>query len=67
MKTSSEVFVNKTDIGLSEHYVVWFELGRNFGRSRKNARRILYKWRIDRLQDKEMRNEYQVEIGLHAS
>ena len=29
--------------------------------------RILYKWRIDRLQDKEIRNEYQAELGLHAS
>ena len=33
----------------------------------EKARRILYKWRIDRLQDKEIRNEYQVELGLHAS
>ena len=52
------------DIGSLDHYLVWFELGRNFGKSRKKAKRILYKWRIDRLQDKEIRNEYQAELGL---
>ena len=67
MKESSNVFVDSTDIGSSDHYLVWFELGRNFGKSRKKARRILYKWRIDRLQDKETRNEYQDELGLHAN
>ena len=66
MKESSNVFVDSTDIGSSDHYLVWFELGRNFGKSRKKARRILYKWRIYRLQDKEARNEYQDELGLHA-
>ena len=35
MKESSEVFVNETDIGLSDHYLVWFELGRDFGINRK--------------------------------
>ena len=55
----SDVFVHKSDIVLSDHYVVWFELGKNFGRSGKKARRILYKWRIDtcRLQDKEIKKE----------
>ena len=67
MRESSNVFVDSTDIGSSDHYLVWFELGRNFGKSRKKARRILYKWRIDRLQDKETRNEYQDELGLHAN
>ena len=69
MKESSNVFVDSTDtcIGSSDHYLVWFELGRNFGKSRKKARRILYKWRRDRLQDKETRNEYQDELGPHAN
>ena len=40
MKESSNVFVDSTDIGSSDHYLVWFELGRNFGKSRKKARRI---------------------------
>ena len=32
MKESSSVFVGRTDIGSSDHYLVWFELGRNFVR-----------------------------------
>ena len=67
MKESSTFFVDKTDIGWSDHYLVCFELGRKFGKSWKKAQRILYKWRIARLQDKEIRNEYQVELGLNAS
>ena len=72
MKTSSDIFVHKTDIqnthvGSSDHYLVWFELGRNFARSRNKAKRILYKWQVDRLQDKTIRNEYQTELGLHAN
>ena len=55
MKESSNVFVGSTDIhvGSSDHYLVWFELGRNFGKSRKKARLVLYKWRIDRLQNRD--------------
>ena len=44
MNSSNDVFVDKTDIGSSDHYLVWFELGRNFGKSRKKAKHILYKW-----------------------
>ena len=57
-------FVDITDIRSSDHYLVWFELGRNFGKSRKEAKRILYKWRVDRLQDKMIRSEYKVELGI---
>ena len=67
MKASSDVFVDRTDIGSSDHYLVWFELGRSFGRNRKKAKRILYKWRVDRLQDKTTRSEYQAELGIHAN
>ena len=67
MKASSDVFVDRTDVGSSDHYLVWFELGRTFGRNRKKAKRILYKWRVDRLQDKAIRNEYQAELGLCAN
>ena len=39
----SNVFVDKTDIRSSDHYLVWFELGRNFARSRNKAKHFLYK------------------------
>ena len=54
MKKSSNVFVDTTDIGSSDHFLVWFELERNFGRSRKKAKRIFIN-EIDRLQDKEIK------------
>ena len=31
IKASNDVFVDKTDIGSLDHYLVWFELGQNFG------------------------------------
>ena len=43
------------------------ELGRTFGRNTKKAKRILYKWQVDRLQDKVITNKYQAEPGLHAN
>ena len=67
MKASSDAFVHRTNVGSSDHYLVWFELGRTFGRNRKKAKLILYKWRVDRLQDKTIRNEYQAELGLCAN
>ena len=67
MKASSDVFVDRMDVESSDHYLVWFELGRTFGRKRKKAKHILYKWRVDRLQDKAIRNKYQAELGLCAS
>ena len=35
MKELNNIFVNGTDIGLSDHYILWFELGSNFDKSRK--------------------------------
>ena len=66
LKASSDVFVDKTDIGSSDHYAVWFELGNNFTKCRNKTKRALYKCRVDRLQDKTVRSEYQAELGLHA-
>ena len=35
MQASSNVFVDRTDVRPSDHYLVWFELERTFGRNRK--------------------------------
>ena len=43
MKASNNVFVGKMDVGSSDHYLVWFELGRTFGRNKKKAKCISYK------------------------
>ena len=35
MKESSNAFGDRTDISSSDHYLVWFESGRNFDKSGK--------------------------------
>ena len=35
MRASSDVFVDRTDVGSPDHYLVWFELERTFGRNKK--------------------------------
>ena len=36
MKALSNVLVeDRTDVGSSDHYLVWFELGKTFGRNKK--------------------------------
>ena len=34
-KTWSDVLVDRTDVGSSDQYLAWVELGRTFGRNRK--------------------------------
>ena len=67
MKAPSDIFEERMDIGSSDHYLVWFELGRTSDRNRKKTNHILYKWQVDRLQDKAIRIDYQAELGLHAN
>ena len=43
MKESSDVFVNKTNIDSSDHFLEMFKLGRNFGKGKRKPRCILYK------------------------
>ncbi len=47
MRESGVVQVDRTDIGASDHYLVWLELGRTTKHSTKGIR----KWRLDRLGD----------------
>ena len=56
MNASSIVFVHRTDVGSSDHYLKCFELGRTFDKKGKKQSTFLYKWRVDRLQDKVIRN-----------
>ena len=50
MRESGVVQVDRTDIGASDHYLVWLELGRTTKHSRK-GKRVIRKWRLDRLGD----------------
>ena len=45
MKASGYVHVDSTDIGCSDHYPVWMELGRTTKTTRK-AKHVIRKWRL---------------------
>ena len=45
MRESGVVQVDRTDIGASDHYLVWLELGRTTKHSRK-GKRVIRKWRL---------------------
>ena len=50
--------VDSTDIGCSDHYLVWMELGRTTKTTRK-AKRVIRKWRLERFEDREVKLKYQ--------
>ena len=57
MRESGEVIVDCTDIGVSDHFLVWFELGRvaKFCRKQKPTIR---KWRLDRFAEDGVNEKY---------
>ena len=50
MRESGVVQVDRTDIGASDNYLVWMELGRTSKHSRK-GKCVIRKWQLDRLGD----------------
>ena len=69
MKISGDVQVDSTDIGCSDHYLVWMELGMS-GKFNKKRKRVIRRWRLDRFEIEDVRLSYQkcirkkVERGL---
>ena len=59
MRESGVVQVDRTDIGASDHYLVWLELGRTTKHSRK-GKRVIRKWRLDRLGDDGVKLKYKM-------
>ena len=53
LKKSGKLCVDRTDIGISNHFLVWFELRRTKGK------RVIKKWRLDRFDDKEIVIHYK--------
>ena len=54
MADSGNVHVDNTDIGCSDHFLVWMELGRVANRSRKE-KRVIKRWRLDRFTNEEVK------------
>ena len=61
LAASGHVNVDRTDIGCSDHSLVWMELGRIVKNKRK-AKRVIRKWRVDRFENEEIKQRYQNEL-----
>ena len=58
LEVSGNVHVDGTDIGSSDHLLVWMELGRASKASKKRTR-VIRRWRLDRFEDDEVKLSYQ--------
>ncbi len=61
-KASGDVHVDSSDIGCSDHFLVWMELGRAC-KLTKSRRRIIKKWCLDRFEVEDVRFSYQEALG----
>ena len=55
-RESGDVRIDSTDIGMSDHFIVWLELGRIAKNSRKQKRTIR-RWRLDKFGDDVVREK----------
>ena len=53
LKKSGKLCVDRTDIGISDHFLLRLELGRLTKRHTK-GKRVIKKWRLDRFDDNEI-------------
>ena len=58
MRESGDVQVDTTDIGASDHFLVWLELGR-VTKCCKKQKRTIRKWHLDRFSDEGVRAKYR--------
>ena len=65
LQVSGSVQVDDTDIGKSDHFLVWMELGRTV-KTAKQQKRVIKKWRIERFQEEEVRQQYQEALSVEV-
>ena len=53
LKKSGKLCVDRTDIGISDHFLLWLELG-HLTKCHTKGKRVIKKWRLDRFDDKEI-------------
>ena len=63
LKKSGKLCVDRTDIGISDHFLLWLELGR-LTKRRTKGRRVIKKWRLDRFDDKEIVIRYKKALSI---
>ena len=54
MAVSGNVHVDNTDIGCSNHFLVWMELGRT-AKSFKKEKRVIRRWCLERFDEDEVK------------
>ena len=63
LKNLGKLCVDRTDIGISDHFLLWLELGRLTQRHTK-GKRVIKKWRLDRFDDKEIVIRYKKALSI---
>ena len=53
------------DIGKSDHFLVWMELGRTV-KTTEQQKRVIKKWRNEWFQDEEVRQKYQEALSVEV-
>ena len=53
VEESGKLCVDRTDIGISDHFLLWLELG-CLTKCHTKGKRVIKKWRLDRFEDKEI-------------
>ena len=57
MAVSGNVHVDNTDIGCSDHFLVWMELGRKAKNFKK--KRVIRRWHLERFEEDKINLRYQ--------
>ena len=63
---SSKLCVDRTDIGISDHFLLWLEL-RRLTKCHTKRKRVIKKWRLDRFEDKEIVIRYKKTLSIDES
>ena len=58
VEESGKLCVDGTDIGISDHFLLWLELGCLI-KCHTKGKRVIKKWRLDRFEDKEIVIRYK--------
>ena len=66
MKESGVVHIDRTDIGASDHFLVWLELARTTKNTRK-GKRVIRRWRLERFADVEVKAKYREALQAKVS
>ena len=66
LKKSGKLCVDRTDIGISDHFLLWLEIGHLTKRHTK-GKRVINKWCLDRFEDKESVTCYKKPLSIDES